>query len=416
MGALLSANRVISGGVVTDGGGLNADFADVVAEVADTIYRVAGNSLALTGAAEGQEQKNWLYIDNVGDVTVSTSQPTGDYVPLALVDTNDTAVIRIADLRPFADQVDGIVENDCINGPMTFWQRAGSQTTNGCNSIDRFRFDAAGGTTFSLTKTGFLPGEAGAPDGQKYFASSIFASGNAVDSYAKFQHAVLDVRRYAGKRVCVAVRVHSSDIDRISIEGEQDFGTEGSPTINTISPKKEIFSADGNWHKLIHFIDFPLIEGKTVSLIDSCSRINFWVEAGSNYDGRTDTLGNQSGTVDFSDVEIYISNRELPVRRRTEKEEEHLCQAFYWQGKAPGGQNGHNYVTAVAVALGPQVCFPVKMVQVPSIGFVTAPTYSNCAHASFQGSADSFQQNLTVSPGALYRASGGTYYADAEVI
>lgn len=102
LGALLSANRVISGGEVTAGSGLTASFAALVGLVAGVTYSVAAGSVNLTGASSGAEQTNWVSLTSAGNVVASTAPPAGDYVPLALVDTSDTAVIRIADLRPFA--------------------------------------------------------------------------------------------------------------------------------------------------------------------------------------------------------------------------------------------------------------------------------------------------------------------------
>lgn len=100
MGALLTANRVISGGTVTLGTGLVPGYAAMEVLVAGVVYDIAGGSIAATAAVAGQELANWLYISSAGVVTISTTPPNGDYVPLALVDTSDTAVIRIADLRP----------------------------------------------------------------------------------------------------------------------------------------------------------------------------------------------------------------------------------------------------------------------------------------------------------------------------
>ncbi len=100
MGVLLTANRLLSGGAVTLGTGLVPDYAAMKVLVVGEVYDIAGGSIAATAAVAGQELANWLYISSAGVVTISTTPPTGDYVPLALVDTSDLAVIRIADLRP----------------------------------------------------------------------------------------------------------------------------------------------------------------------------------------------------------------------------------------------------------------------------------------------------------------------------
>lgn len=101
LGALLSTNRVISGGVVTDGGGLTADWAEIVARLLGEQLTVADGSSLMTAS-----QANWLYIDANGDVVTSLTPPSGSYIPLALVDTNSDSIVRIADLRPIAEVVE----------------------------------------------------------------------------------------------------------------------------------------------------------------------------------------------------------------------------------------------------------------------------------------------------------------------
>ncbi|MBU0665341.1 MAG: hypothetical protein KJ990_12470 [Proteobacteria bacterium] len=109
MGALLTTNRVLSGGEVTDGTGLTADYAALTVLLAGVSYVIAGGSLALTEAAAGAEQANWVFISDSGEAAVSINPPIGEYVPLARVDVSDTAVIRIADLRPMMTDLAGAI-------------------------------------------------------------------------------------------------------------------------------------------------------------------------------------------------------------------------------------------------------------------------------------------------------------------
>lgn len=123
MGALLSKNRVISGGVVTHNADLDVDYTALVVEVAGEIFRISGSAKTMVPASTTPEQVNWIYVDDTGTIINSVDRPTGDYVPLALVDTNDVMVLRIADLRPFADAVEGEVEDLIINPRLTINQR-----------------------------------------------------------------------------------------------------------------------------------------------------------------------------------------------------------------------------------------------------------------------------------------------------
>jgi hypothetical protein len=114
MGALLSKNRVISGGVITHDVGLDVASTLMVIDVAGAVFRIAAATVTMTAASATPELVNWVYINDAGVLVSSTDRPTGDYIPLALVATNDTTVLRIADLRPFAD-AESEVENRLIN-------------------------------------------------------------------------------------------------------------------------------------------------------------------------------------------------------------------------------------------------------------------------------------------------------------
>jgi hypothetical protein len=94
-GALLSDNRVISGGAVTDGGGLAVDFSEAVVRLNGARLTVGAASFVMTA-----DQANWLYIDAAGEVVTSLTPPAGDYIPMAMVDTDSVGILRIADLRP----------------------------------------------------------------------------------------------------------------------------------------------------------------------------------------------------------------------------------------------------------------------------------------------------------------------------
>ena len=101
IGALLGDDRVISGGAVTDGGGLTANHEAIVIRLNGENLSIDAGSLAMTAT-----QANWLYVNASGVVVTSLTLPSGDYIPLALVDTDSASILRIADLRPMAEVVE----------------------------------------------------------------------------------------------------------------------------------------------------------------------------------------------------------------------------------------------------------------------------------------------------------------------
>lgn len=100
IGSLLTDNKVISGCGVVDSGGLFADVAAGRVRIGGQLLDVAGVTLELT-AGEGEgEQQNWVYIDDSGTPQASPVVPSGTFLLLAVVDTSDADVLRIADVRP----------------------------------------------------------------------------------------------------------------------------------------------------------------------------------------------------------------------------------------------------------------------------------------------------------------------------
>lgn len=111
-GGLLSRNRLLFGGVVSDGGDLIVAYTAMVVVVAGVRYEIAAGTLALDASA-----LSYIYVDNTGALIDSTTPPSGDYIPVALVDTDVAGIVHIGDARPMATEVlPG--QNIFINGGM----------------------------------------------------------------------------------------------------------------------------------------------------------------------------------------------------------------------------------------------------------------------------------------------------------
>lgn len=101
-GALLSINRVISGGAVTNVGALTVEYLDMVVVLNGVRTSLASGDVLLSAAPAGMEASHWIYVDASGDVVSSPTPPSGTYIPLAMVDVNSVGILRIADLRPMS--------------------------------------------------------------------------------------------------------------------------------------------------------------------------------------------------------------------------------------------------------------------------------------------------------------------------
>jgi hypothetical protein len=76
----------------------------------------------------------------------------------------------------------------------------------------------------------------------------------------------------------------------------------------------------------------PSLSGKTLGTNgDSAFTLNIWFDAGSDYNSRTDTLGQQSGTFDIAQVQVEPGPVATPFERRPIGTELALCQRYYLQ-------------------------------------------------------------------------------------
>lgn len=60
--------------------------------------------------------------------------------------------------------------------------------------------------------------------------------------------------------------------------------------------------------------------------------VNFWLDAGSNFNSRTNTLGQRSGTFDIEQVQLEAGSVATPFEVRPLGIELTLCQRFYQTG------------------------------------------------------------------------------------
>jgi len=211
------------------------------------------------------------------------------------------------------DVVDSTVKvvNDCINGTFDTWQRGISQTVSGYGSDDRFT-NLHGVSTKTHTRESFTKGQTIVPNNPHYYSRTIVATGSTTSSYVQKKHNVLDVTKYSGKKVAVSFYAKADSIKNIALGCHQDFGSGGS---STIFVNAETITLSSVWQKFTVFFNIPSILGKTIGALNH-TRFQFWFDAGSTFDINTNYLGNQSGTFDIAEVEIYESDIERKTLRK----------------------------------------------------------------------------------------------------
>lgn len=383
-GSLLSINRVISGGVVTDGSGLTANFATAEVRLNGTQISFGSGNLMLTGS-----QANWIYINNSGVVVTSLTPPSGDYIPLALVDTDGSAILRIADLRPMAEaaakvptaanvgQVPTVMpdlslayqpmnrgrKNHIINGNFDIWQRAVSQTSNGYGSDDRWLNESLG-TTKVHSQQAFALGQTLVPGDQKYFSRTVVTSVPGAGNHCRKSQRIERVATNAGRKATYSFYFDVDTAKNIAVEFVQNFGTGGSPSAEITAIGAQLVAVTPGFKKYVVTVDLPSVAGKALGTggNDYLAMV-FWFDAGSSFDARTVSLGQQSGTFDLARVQLEEGVVATEYEMLPPEETEQIAKRFY--NILSNGSFGRGEYSLGITA---QYSFPISMRGNPAAG------------------------------------------------
>lgn len=220
-------------------------------------------------------------------------------------------------------------KNVIINGNFDIWQRATSQTSNGYGSDDRWA-NGGSGSTKTHSRQSFTLGQTDVPGNPKYFSRTVVSSVAGASNYVVKYQNIEGVNTFAGETVTLSFYAKADSTKNISIEFVQNFGTGGSPSTSVSaigSVKKGLTSS---WVKQTVTVAIPSISGKTLgSDNNDCLQVFFWFDAGSSFNTRTDTLGQQSGTFDISQVQLELGSSSTSFERKSIVEEFSFCARYF---------------------------------------------------------------------------------------
>ena len=221
------------------------------------------------------------------------------------------------------------MRNAIINGNFDIWQRGTTHSTLGYGSADRW-VNSLGGSTQTLSRQSFALGQTDVPGEPTFFCRSVVASVAGSGNSAALQHQIESVRTFAGQQVTLSFWAKADAAKPIAIELSQVFGTGGSPSsiVTGIGVQKSTLST--SWQKVTVTATLPSISGKTLGTAgDDYVKLLIWFDAGSDFNSRTDSLGQQSGTFDIAQVQIEAGPVATPFERRPIGTELALCQRYY---------------------------------------------------------------------------------------
>ena len=257
-----------------------------------------------------------------GTVTIPSGASISGFAPLASPTFTGTPTVPSLNGGPLAG-----FRNRIINGNFDFWQRGTSFTASEYGA-DRWGH-ARVGSTHTATRQAFTLGQTAVPGEPTYFCRTVVSSVAGAGNYAVLVQRIEDVRTFAGQQVTVSFWAKVDSTKNIAVELVQEFGTGGSPSAQVRAIGTTKVSIGTSWQKVTVTATVPSISGKTLGTNgDSYLALNFWFDAGSDWNTSTDSLGQQSGTFDIAQVQVEPGPVATPFEQRPIGTELALCKRY----------------------------------------------------------------------------------------
>jgi len=390
----LSGSWLLTGGTVADSTAVQVYALGLDAAAVAALSPLAG----LTSAA-----------NKVPYFTASEAADVLDFKDEDGMDSDSaTAVASQQSVKAYVDKFSRARKNLIINGNFDVWQRGTSQTTTGFGSVDRWSHLIGGSTTIAVSKQTFTVGQTDVPGEPEFYYQNVVTSGSGAADYVIVSQAIEGVRSLAGQTATVSFYAKASSSLNVSVEFGQLFGSGGSPSapVTAIGVSKKALTT--SWQKFTVTADIPSISGKTLgSAGGDYLALWFWLDAGSDYNSRTDSLGNQSGTFSIAQVQLETGSEATDFEQRPIGEELALCFRYYVQsdnyGAAGVTANGMlQFVADSANAAYGVNYFPVQMRASPTISVSDNAGVTASVHRAGIGGT-----------GATVTAAGGSFGVNA---
>jgi hypothetical protein len=298
------------------------------------------------GSAQGAFDKANTVITNAGGIFVGNSTSN-----VAL--SNGSLSISGSFVSPFQS-----FRNKIINGNFDIWQRGTSTSTSNAYCADRFFTDVTG-CTFTTSRQSFTLGQTDVPNEPTYYHRTVVTSVAGASNYCLIGQPIESVRTLANNTVTVSFWAKADASKNIAMEFLQNFGTGGSPSANVNTIGVTTCALTTTWTKFIIPVAIPSISGKTIGTNNNdYLAVYFWLNAGSTFNARTNSLGQASGTYEFSQLQIEKGTVATPFEMRPMAIELPLCQRYYIKTSLTFAYNAGTYVS---------LTFPVTMRATPSM-------------------------------------------------
>lgn len=327
-------------------------------------------------------------LTNTGDTNTGVYFPAADEVAIATggterlkVDSN--GITNVNDLKVAGNSIAtaGSLSNrnKIINGNFDIWQRG----TSGASGYvaDRW-YNISAGSTAAISRQAFTLGQTDVPNEPTYFHRAVVTSVSGSGNLAVLQHRIEGVRTFAGQTVTLSFWAKADASKNIAIDLEQNFAIGGSATVAGIGVTTCALTT--SWQKFTITATVPSISGKTIGTNgNDFFDVTFWFDAGSGFNSRTNSLGQQSGTFDIAQVQLEAGDVATPFEVRSIGQELALCQRYYQKSYKISDFAGSAATDGAIVAVSPvtncriPVFLQVSMRTLPTVTFFSTVTGSS---------------------------------------
>jgi hypothetical protein len=220
------------------------------------------------------------------------------------------------------------MRNRLVNGNFDVWQR-GTSTSSAGYLADRWT-TALTGSTVVTSQQAFAVGQSDVPNEPTYYLRNVVTSSAGTSNKCVLQQRIESVRQLAGQTATLSFWAKADSAKNIAVEFVQNFGTGGSPSSEVTGTGVTTCMLTASWQQFSAQVSVPSISGKTLGTNgDDYLGLFFWFDAGSGFNARTNSLGQQSGTFDIAQVQLEAGSVATPFEARPSGVEFALCQRYY---------------------------------------------------------------------------------------
>lgn len=198
-----------------------------------------------------------------------------------------------------------VSDNGWINGAFQVWQAGVSLASGtGLRYIADMWPNNSVGTTYTASQQSFVLGQTDVPPSSTFFHRTTVTTSVGAANFCFLQTLKENVKSFSGQTVTVSFYAKASSALPVALELSQYFGTGGSPSANVNTFVSKI-TLSTTWARYQATVLVPSLTGKTLGTSGTDGlTLQLWYDAGSNFNSRTGSLGQQSGIFDVFGFKI----------------------------------------------------------------------------------------------------------------